>query len=158
MLKRIEWQIDLTADREWLGDVIEFANREFSAGEGVRQATREWQRRLRAYLQTLASKNSAARRKLYRQAVAEMGAVRLRGTMQADGSKLQTNLEVCFRDLSQWYGAELCALFHEELDDRVRCCPECKDYFIDWPRRGGTPKVYCSMLHQDRARKRRERS
>ena len=72
MLKRIKWQIDLTADREWLGAVIEFANRDYAGRRHLGPHTREWQSRLRAYLKTLTSKNAGTRRKVYRQAVAEI--------------------------------------------------------------------------------------
>jgi hypothetical protein len=154
---RVEWHVGLNADPGWLEDVLGFAN--LRQDQIHAKEVLESHSRLNAHLRALTSKSPAVRRKVQRELAKFVSEVPVAGSLNIGADrKLDVKVFLNFKSQEDWYATALCALFQDGLDGRVRRCPECDQFFIDWPRRGGTPKVYCSTLHQDRARKRRERS
>jgi len=62
-----------------------------------------------------------------------------------------------FRTALNWCAFQVWMLVDHGYTSKIRQCPTCSDYFVDWPPHGRKPKKYCSERCEERGGKRRRR-
>lgn len=62
-----------------------------------------------------------------------------------------------FKTALNWCAFQVWMLLKHGYTSKIRRCPTCSDYFVDWPPHGRKPKKYCSRGCEERGGKRRRR-